>query len=101
MQYYKFVNWDIKPVEEFLGCKIPYALVEYDKGNVQPMKDLHIATTTPVFKIGGWAFPYAEYMRKFWVKTRYYGIIEVYAMNKTDIRKEYGHEVIKIIEVAD
>lgn len=43
--------------------------------------------------------PFAEYMRRFWVKTKYYGIIEMYALNKTDIRKELKNNVIEIMEV--
>lgn len=101
MQYYKFVNWEARPIEEVLKGRMPQAMLAYDNGNKQPLKDLHIVTQEAVYKLGGWAFRYAEYLRKFWVKTRYYGIIEVYAMNKTDIRKEYGREVIKIIEVTD
>ena len=38
-------------------------------------------------------------MRRFWVKTKYYGIIEMYALNKTDIRKELKSNVIEIMEV--
>ena len=34
-----------------------------------------------------------------WEKTKYYGIIEMYALNKTDIRKELKSNVIEIMEV--
>ena len=101
MQCYKFVNWEARPLEVVLQGRIPQAMLAYDKGDKQPLKDLHIVTQETVYRIGGWAFRYAEYLRKFWVKTKYYGIIEVYAMNKTDIRKEYKSEVIKIMEVTD
>lgn len=70
-----------------------------DNGNLQPLKDLHIATQTPVYKCSGWCIPFAEYMRRFWVKTKYYGIIEMYALNKTDIRKELKSNIIEIMEV--
>lgn len=33
------------------------------------------------------------------MKTKYYGIIEMYAWNKTDIRKELKSNVIEIMEV--
>ena len=65
MRYYKFVSWDVPPVENCFTSRIPAALLEYDKGNKQPLKDLHIATSEPVCKISGWAFPYVEYMRRF------------------------------------
>lgn len=101
MQYYKFVKWEPADINKVLQGRIPQAMKAFDNGDKKPLKDLHIVTREAVYKIGGWAFMYAEYLRKFWVKTRYYGIIEVYAMNKTDIRKEYGREVIKIVEVTD
>ena len=46
-----------------------------------------------------WFIPFAEYMRRFWVKTKHYGIIEMYALNKADVRKELKSNVIEIIEV--
>lgn len=100
MRYYKFVKWDVCPVEKCFSSRIPAALMEYDNGNKKPLQDLHIATQEPIFKIGGWAFPYAEYMRRFWVKTKYYGIIEMYALNKGDIRKELKSGVVQIVEVV-
>ena len=101
MRYYSFVSWQPASIDRVLKGTIPQALLAYDNGNKQPLKDLHIVTQEAVYKIGGWAFPYKEYMRTFWVKTKHYGILEIYAMDKTDIRKEYGKEVIKIMEVAD
>lgn len=99
MTHYKFVSWDVPPVESVLSNKIPAALAAWDQGNKEPLKALHIATQDPVYKCSGWAFPYAEYMRRFWVKTKYYGIIELYALNKTDIRRELKSNVLKIVEV--
>lgn len=78
MYHYKFVNWEIPPFETITGMKIPQALLAWDNGDKTLLKELHIATTTPVFKQSGWAIPYYEYMRRFWVKTKYNGIIEYY-----------------------
>lgn len=100
MRYYKFVTWDVPPVEKCFSACIPAALREYDEGNKQPLKELHIAPSEPVCKMSGWAFPYAEYMRRFWVKTKYYVIVEMYALNKTDIRKKLKSNVIEIVEVT-
>lgn len=99
MRYYKFVKWDVKPVENFLSSPIPAALREYDNGNIKPWHDLQIATTEPYYKIGGWCFPYGEYLKKYWVKTKYYGILEYYAVNKTAIRKELKSHYIRAVEV--
>ena len=100
MRYYKFVSWDVPPVEKCFSASIPAALLEWDKGNKQPLKNLHIATQDPIYKILGWAFPYTEYLRRYWVKTKYHGIIEMYALNKTDIRKELKSGVVRIVEVT-
>lgn len=99
MKYYKFVSWDVPEFETVLNNKLPQALLEYDKGNTQPLKDLHIATRTALYKCLGWAIPYGDYLKKFWVKTKYNGIVEMYAMNRMDIRKELKSNVIKIMEV--
>lgn len=99
MKYYKFVSWEPWPLEKVLNGEIPRALSEYDNGNKKPFNNLMIATTDPVYKTGGWCFPLAGYLKKYWVKTKYYGILEYYAVNKTAIRKELKSSVIKIVEV--
>lgn len=99
MTYYKFVTWEASPIDKVLTGKIPQALQEYDNGNKKPFQDLQIATTEPYYKIGGWCFPLSQYLRRFWVKTKYYGILEYYAVNKTAIRKELKSHVIQIVEV--
>lgn len=100
MKYYKFVSWDVPPVESVMNGKIPAALQAWENGDRKPLKELHIATESPVYKCMGWVFPFAEYMRRFWVKTKYYGIVEMYALNKTDIRKELKSDIIEIVEVT-
>ena len=100
MRYYKFVKWDAANLAEVLQNPIPKALEEYDNGNKKPFNDMQIATTTPEYKCGGWCFPLTDYLRRFWVKTKYCGIVEYFAPNKTAIRKAVGsHNIIKIVEV--
>ena len=99
MYYYKFVRWEAIPIEHALTDKIPQALQEYDNGNKKPFNALKIATTDPYYKSGGWCFPLSPYLRKYWVKTKYYGILEYYAVNKTAIRKELKSGYIKAVEV--
>lgn len=54
----------------------------------------------PVVKIGGWAFSLREFCRVYWVKVRYYGIMELYAPNKSAIYSVLGkYHVLKIQEV--
>ena len=99
MTYYKFVTWDIEPVEKYFSARIPSALAEYDKGNKKPFQDLGIATTSPYYKIGGWCFPLFDYLNRYWVLTKYHGIIEYFAINKTAIRRELKSQCIRILEV--
>lgn len=99
MFYYKFVAWEPKPIEDVLQGRIPTALAEYDKGNKKPFKSLEIATTEPWYKLGGWCFDLRPYLNRYWVKTKYYGILEYYAVNKTAIRNELKSHVIEIQEM--
>lgn len=99
MYYYKFVKWEPQPIENILTERLPAVLAEYDKGNRQPFKALEIATTEPYYRRGGWCFPLAPYLRRFWVKTKYNGIREYWAINKTAIRKELKSYVLEIIEI--
>jgi len=99
MTHYKFVNWDVPEFETVLGARIPHALQAWDNGDKEPLKELHIVTTEPVFRQSGWAIPFYEYMNRYWVKTKYNGIIEVFALNKLDIRKELKSNIIEIIKV--
>ena len=96
MVYYKFVSWEAQPLENVLRAGLPLALAEYDNGNKKPFKDRQIATTDPFYKLGGWCFDLRPYLNRYWVKTKYYGILEYYAVNKTAIRAELKSHVIEI-----
>lgn len=98
MNYYKFVNWDAIPIKKAMEHKTIKTLIEYDNGNEKPFKSLNIATTDPTIKVGGWCFDLKPYLKRYWVKTKYYGILEYYAINKTVIRKELKSYCLEIIE---
>lgn len=70
MTHYKFVSWDVPAFETILTGRIPAGV-----------------------------FLLRNICAAFWVKTKYCGIIEMYALNKTDIRKELKSNVIEIMEV--
>ena len=93
------MQWDPIPLENALSATVPAAMVEYDNGNTEPFKALQIATTDPFIKIGGWCFDMRPYLRKYWVKTKYYGIREYFAINKTAIRSQLKSDCLKIVEV--
>jgi len=44
----------------------------------------------------GWKFDFTPYMRRIWVKLSDYGILEVYAPDKTSVRNYWGHNVIEM-----
>ena len=101
MFYRKFVSWEAAPIEKVLQDPIPRALKAYDDGDKKPLGEFHIATTDPVFRLGGWAFDLRPYLRRYWVKEKYCGITEYWATNKTAIRLRVGsHNILKIVEVA-
>lgn len=50
--------------------------------------------------MSGWCFDLRPYLRRFWVKTKYYGILEYWAINKTAIRKQLKSDCIEIVEVS-
>ena len=99
MLFHKFVKWEAWPLETVMKSTVPAALREYDNGNKKPFQALEICTQNPYFKLGGWAFSLHAYLKRYWVKTKYYGIQEYYAINKTAIRKQLKSDVIEIMEV--
>jgi hypothetical protein len=52
-------------------------------------------------KTGGWIIDFSAWMKKYWVKDKYYGIVEVRAFNKTQIRKNSctPSYILQIVEV--
>ena len=106
MTYYKFVKWEAADIEKVKAGEIPQAIKAAENGNYDPLKQLYKSgfseetIKNPVYKCGGWAFPFRHLLRKYWIKTRYYGIIEGYAPNKTAIYDAIGkYHVLKIVEI--
>lgn len=99
MKYWCFVNWEPANIAVVMANSIPAALDAYDSGNKKPFLDMKIATTEPFYKCGGWCFDLRPYLKRYWVKTKYYGIQEYYAVNKTAIRNELKSYCMEIVEV--
>lgn len=106
MKYWCFVNWEPSPLETALKSRAAVAMAAYDNGDKNAVKEYYsnFATLetlqTAIVKTGGWAFSFREYCKKYWVKTRYYGICEYYAPNKSAIYSVLGrYHVLKIVEV--
>ena len=59
--------------------------------------------TQGIAKILGYIVDFRPFLKSYWVKTKYYGIREIKAFNKTYIRKlaTTPSEIIKIIEIEE
>lgn len=97
MKYYKFNPDTTVTIEQALTNRYAMAIAEFDKGNKQPLRELHFAAARPYVDYGGYRFDLRDYLKRYWVKDDC-RIFECYALNKTDIRKNYTG-VQKIIEV--
>jgi hypothetical protein len=89
-----------------LKSRVAVAIAAYENGDKNAIKEYYRQSATletlqnPVVKIGGWAFSLREFCRVYWVKSRYYGIMELYAPNKSAIYAVLGrYHVLKIVEV--
>lgn len=106
MKYWQFVNWEPAPIESALKSRVAVAIAAYESGDKNAIKEYYRQSATietlrnPVVKIGGWAFSLREFCRAYWVKSRYYGIMWLYAPNKSAIYAVLGrYHVLKIVEV--
>lgn len=106
MKYWQFVNWEPAPIESALKSRVAVAIAAYENGDKNAIKEYYRQFATaetlknPVVKIGGWAFSLREFCRVYWAKVRYYGIMELYAPNKSAIYSVLGkYHVLKIQEV--
>ena len=105
---YKFVSWEIDPLENLKGTKVfeIYNKLQNGEKLTREEKDYifsnlqnnaYSRTGVPVL---GWMFDFSEFLKSYWVKTRNYGILEVYAFDKTSIHNYYGsYEILKIVEI--
>jgi len=99
---YKFAKGDVEPLETLKGDTI-YTLYEKRYKLTQKEKDILFAElqTNSYSRKGipraGWMFPFEEILKSYIVKIKYYGFQEVFAANKTSIRKYYKSHCLEII----
>jgi hypothetical protein len=93
---YKFVKWDV-PALETLKDSTAYKTMEA----LQNGEKTSIYAESGTVKLMGWLFDFRPYMKKYVVKIKYYGWQEMYAFNKTAIRKNYviPSHVLQIVEI--
>lgn len=55
------------------------------------------------YKVGGYVVDFSPWLRTYWVETKYSGIVEVKAFNRTLIRRlaSTPSQIIKIVEILN
>lgn len=108
---FKFVNWEVSPLEELKGTKIDVIYEKLQQNEEKLSREeknwvFEKLQTNAYSRTGiplmGWMFDLSDYLKTYWVKTRYYGILEVYSLDKTSIRNYFGsYYVLEIMEVKN
>ena len=104
---YKFVTWDILPLETLKNAAVQRWYNELQEGKELSQNDKNDLFSdlqdNTYSKIGvplhGWMFDFLPWLKTYWVKLKT-GIIEVYALDKSSIRAYYGRSVVKIVEIS-
>jgi hypothetical protein len=100
---YKFVTWDIRPLEE-LNFTLPYrAKVKLLNGEklTRAEKDMLVSSmfyNFGVIKMGGWAFDFRPYLKTYLVK-QYDRWTEYKAFDKTSLKTILSGTIQRIVEV--
>ena len=105
----KFVSWDIPALETLKGSFVYDVMGKLNSGEKLSSNEKEHLTNlfeqsgerTGRIKLSGWCFDFKPYLKAYWVKTEFAGIFEVYAFNKTLVRKhvKYFGKVCKIVEI--
>ena len=102
---YKFVSWDVLPLNNFQGTLEYKVKVKLINGEKLTRSEKNNIVSSPFFrdgyiKIGGWCFSFAPYMKTYLVKQ--HGRWKEYkAFDKTSLRKLLYGTIQKIVEIKD
>jgi hypothetical protein len=102
---YKFVKHDISPLGKYKGIT-EYKLHEKLANGEEPTREeknrnLVFTSSGWVYKYMGWAYDFREFLTEFWIETEHYGIMRVYAWDKTAIRKNETTKCLKISRIVE
>ena len=104
---YKFVNWEIKDLENYRDSQA-YKLMEKLNNGIDLTRDEKTGGIfngsfhdSGVYKLMGYMFDFRPYMKKYLVKVKYYGWVEMYSFDRTSIRKNsvFPSRILKIVEL--
>ena len=104
---YKFVKWDVPSIEELKDAKALRLRTHIDNGGRLTRQDKNWITEAvnhnTYFKravpVQGWCIPFADVLRRFVVK-QYGEWREIFAVDKTAIRKTTYGRIEEIVELA-
>lgn len=110
MNVFKFVNWDVHPLEDLKDTKIYKALESAEKGDLKPLKDMYYSPCAfgieyllkGYYRLQGWQFDVSEYCKEYLVREKYNTTFSKYlAPNKTCLYNALGgrHYVMEIYEI--
>lgn len=102
---YKFVKHEINPLEIYKNTT-QYKLHEKLEAGTEPTREeknrnLVFTSSGWVYKHMGWAYDFRGFLREFWVETEHYGIMKVYAWDKTAIRKNETTKSLQIHRIVE
>lgn len=108
---FKFANGEIRPLEEFKTSLAYIFLEKLNNGEKLSRKEKQAVIfselshgetyTSGIYKLGGWAFDFRPYMKRFLIRYKYCGWREVRAFDKTAIRENAvtPSHIIEIVEI--
>ena len=110
MNAFKFVKWDVEPLESLKNSQIYKAIENAEKGNLKELKDMYYSPCAfgieyllkGYYKLQGWQFDVSEYCKEYLVKEKYRNsFIKYLAPNKTCLYNALGgrHKVEEIYEI--
>lgn len=104
---YKFVKWDVPSIEELKDAKAVKMRNHIDNGGRLTRQDKNWITEAVnhntyfnrAVPVQGWCIPFADVLRRFIVK-QYGEWREMFAVDKTAIRKNTYGRIEEIVELA-
>ena len=110
MRAYKFVKWDVDPLESLKDSEIYKAIESAEKGDLKPLKDMYkylcFGSEYLIYgsyRLQGWAFSVAEFCKTYLVREKYENTFrKLLAPNKTCLYNILGgrHRIDEIYEIG-
>ena len=103
---YKFVQWDIKPLEEQKSSIYYKVMEKLNNGEKLTREEKNITTNKNGYHdVLGWRYNFTQHMKIFIVKLKNEGWQEFYHFDKTSLRYQFKNnyipqiQILKIVEI--